>query len=80
MQGRILERVEKLLADYLDNERQAIALAPHVYIPEGLTLAEENDHIAQEIIKVLVDALEARVGRLEPIEYVGGQRRDILRG
>jgi len=50
MQGRILERVEKLLADYLDNERQAIALAPHVCIPEGLTLAEENDHIAQEII------------------------------
>jgi hypothetical protein len=77
--GTLLTRTERLLADYLDNERQAIALAPHVYIPTALTPEEEKECVAQAVIRVLVDALEARVG-LKPVEYVGGERRDTLRG
>ena len=73
--GRVLDRTERLLSDYLDNERQAVALAPYVYLPEGST---END-VAREVTKVLVNALEEAVG-LSGVEYLGGIRRDTLRG
>lgn len=52
---RILSRTERLLADYLDNERQAIALAPHIYLPEGLTPEEQAQRIEEQVISVWPD-------------------------
>jgi hypothetical protein len=77
--GRLLTRTETLLCDYLDNERQAVALAPHVFIPEGLTFEEESAMVEKAIVRVLVDALENSVG-FTNLVYVGGERRDTLRG
>jgi hypothetical protein len=76
--GRVLDRTERLLSDYLDNERQAVALAPYVYIPLG-TPEEEQANVAKAVIQVLVDALEQSVG-MSGVYYLGGQRRDTLRG
>jgi len=73
---RILNQTERLLADYLDNERQAIALAPHIYLPEGLTPEEQTQRIEELVISILAEALD----RGECCEYVSGQRRDTLRG
>jgi hypothetical protein len=73
---RLLNRTEKLLADYLDDERQAVALAPHVYIPEGLTQEAQDHRIEEVIISVLAEALDHG----DCCEYVSGQRRDTLRG
>lgn len=72
---RLLSRTEQLLADYLDNERQAVALAPHVYIPEGLSPTELEKHIEGVVISILADALD----RGDKCEYVSGLRRDTLR-
>lgn len=73
---RLLTRTELLLADYLDDERQALTLAPHIYIPEGLTEPEQARRIEDAVITVLAEALD----RGECCEYVSGQRRDTLRG
>lgn len=73
---RLLSRTEQLLANYLDNERQALALAPHVYIPEGLSPSEEEQHIEGAVISILAEALD----RGDYCEYVSGIRRDTLRG
>lgn len=73
--GRVLTRTERLLVEYLDNERQAVALAPYIYLPHGCTEAD----VAREVTKVLVDALEDSIG-LARVQYLGGQRRDTLRG
>ena len=74
----MLSPFERRLADYLDNERQAIALAPLVLNK----LSEWNvsdSEIQRAITQVLVDALEA-AGGLDSVEYLCGQRRDTLRG
>ena len=73
---RLLNRTERLLADYLDDERQAVALAPHIYLPEGLTPEEQTQRIEALVISILAEALD----RGECCEYVSGQRRDTLRG
>lgn len=77
--GRVLTELEQALADYLGNERQAIALAPQV--AEKLTWEEglNSTTLERAVTRVLVDALEATHG-LDTAEYVGGQRRDTLRG
>ena len=69
--GRVLNHTELILTCYLGNERQAIALAPH--IPPSYCDLE------REIIKALVKVLEAKNG-FDKVEYLGGQRRDTLRG
>ncbi len=64
--GRVLNHTEQALVDYLGNERQAIAMAPHVNLI--------RDTVEQAVIKVLVNALEAANG-IGAIEYLGGERR-----
>jgi hypothetical protein len=67
MEKETLTRTERLLAEYLDNEGQAVTLAPYVHIPEAIytpedgvrkmTSLEERECIANELIKHLVDVL-----------------------
>lgn len=74
--GRILTATENILAEYLDNEAQALALAPHVTLPENPT----SDQIDAAIAEVLVEALRSAQGETAVVvEYIGGIRRDTLR-
>ena len=73
--GRLLTRTEQLLAEYLDDERAAIALSPHVYIPE---VEDPTPFIEAAVINTLVTALEEVHGQHAVLECVG-QRRDQLR-
>lgn len=85
--GRAFTRLESYLADYLDNERQAMALAPLIERKlqkftgdSQLDLFQIWDAALLErlVTAVLVDALEA-AGGLADVEYAGGERRDTLR-
>ena len=80
-QGRILTATEQALIRYLgeESETHACAIAPHVYLPTGLTPREQEQVIEQAVIGVLCDALESIHGTSR-LEYVGGTRRDTLRG
>jgi hypothetical protein len=72
--GRVFGEVEQALVDYLGNEAQAVALAPYIDYDYACGVSMEH-----AIIKVLVTMLE-RKGTLDTVEYLGGQRRDTLRG
>jgi hypothetical protein len=75
--GRVLNPTEKRLFDYLYNERQAIALAPHM--PHiGYYSSEES--VSRAVIMVLVNGLETALGTKGIAVYCGGERRDTLRG
>jgi hypothetical protein len=74
--GRILTPTESILANYLEDERQAVALAPHVALSKSPT----HEQIDNAIAEVLVNALTAAGGKTTVlIEYLGGQRRDTIR-
>jgi hypothetical protein len=73
-QSRSLTSTETLLLKCCDNERQAIALAPHVSLPDNAT----KQQIQDAVILALVKAKEAVQGTAE-IEFISGQRRDLLR-
>jgi hypothetical protein len=74
--GRVLTPTECILANYLEDERQAVALAPHVALPKSPT----HEQIDNAIAEVLVNALTAAGGKTTVlIEYLGGQRRDTIR-
>ncbi len=73
--GRVLSRTESLLAEYLDDPRAAIALSPHVYIPD---VPDPTPFIEAAVINTLVAALEEVHGQHAVLECVG-QRRDQLR-
>jgi hypothetical protein len=75
MSARVLTPVERLLLSFCDDERQAIALAPHVNLPSDATEQE----IESAVILALVRAKEACSGRAPQLEFVSGQRRDTLR-
>jgi hypothetical protein len=73
---RILTLTESILANYLEDERQAVALAPHVKLPDTPT----GDQIDAAIAEVLVNALTAAGENTTVlIEYLGGERRDTVR-
>jgi hypothetical protein len=72
--GRPLTRTEILLFTWLDDERQAIALAKFVTLQDDAT-AED---VADAVMRALVAAKEAISGRAQ-VEYIGGERRDTLR-
>ena len=69
--GRLLSRNEQRLCEYLGEgqERAAIALARHI---------DQRDDPEQAVIMSLVRGLEARNGQAD-VEYVSGERRDLLR-
>lgn len=73
--GRLLTRTERLLAEYLDDERAAVALAPHVYIPE---VDDPTPFIEAAVINTFVAALTEVHGQHAVLECQG-QRRDTLR-
>jgi len=74
--GRVLNPTEQALCDYLGSERQAIALAPHIIL--DLSDIREED-IEREVVKALVNGLEAALGTKGIAAYCGGERRDTLR-
>lgn len=81
--GRAFTRLEQELADYLGNERQAVALAPMAERKLAVLYPEKRVVITAFVLErvvtaVLVDALEAS-GGLADVEYAGGERRDTLR-
>jgi hypothetical protein len=72
----VLTALENRLLAYLDNERQAIALAVHCPLSPDATDSEIGDFVCS----VLADALLEANGRTSVlVEYLGGQRRDTLR-
>jgi hypothetical protein len=71
---RPLTKTEMLLLRVCDDERQAIALAKHITLPENAT-AEQIEAV---VTLALVRAKEAASGPAD-VEYVSGQRRDTLR-
>jgi hypothetical protein len=72
--ARPLTRTEILLFTWLDNERQAIALAKFVELREDATA----DDVADAVCRALVAAKEAIDGRA-CVEYVSGRRLDTFR-
>lgn len=75
-QGTVLTIAEQRLFAYLGNERQATSLARHMKVK--LSAHCSDCLVSNEIIKVLVNALESLHGD-KALEYIGGQRRDTLR-
>ena len=75
--GRVLTRTEVLLCEFMGEgrEREACALAPHVYIPD---VSDPTPFIEAAVINTLVAALEEVHGQHAVLECVG-QRRDTLR-
>lgn len=72
--ARPLTKTELLLFTWLEDERQAIALAKFVTLQDDAT-AED---VADAVCRGLVAAKEAISGRAQ-VEYLGGERRDTLR-
>ncbi len=73
--SRVLSHLEIQLFSYLGAERHAIALAPYAVLSANATYEE----IEREATRVIALVLEAKQGKTE-VEYLGGQRRDTLRG
>ena len=73
--GRLLTRTEQLLADFLDDPRAAIALSPHVYIPD---VPDPTPFIEAAVINTFVAVLTEMHGQHAVLECQG-QRRDTLR-
>lgn len=72
-----------MLADYLGDDRQAAALAPSIarLLPNKMaaeTWVIPEDHLEYLVTLALVKARE-RHGASASIEYLCGQRRDIVR-
>ena len=72
---RVLNDIERLLLNYVDNERQAIVLAPHV----RLSADPSEQELQDAVILALVSAKQAISGPAPQLEYVSGQRRDTIR-
>ena len=77
-QGRLLNEIETLLANYLDDERAACALAPCVKLPVEASGTTDTE-IENAIAEVLCQAYCASGQTTVLVEYVCGQRRDTLR-
>jgi hypothetical protein len=73
--GRLRNRTENLLADWLDDPRAAVALAPFI---SDAALADCTVTVEEAVVIALVNALEERSGEAV-VEYCGGERRDLLR-
>jgi hypothetical protein len=71
---RPLTRTEIQIFTWCGDERQAIALAKHITLPDNATA----EQIATAVTLALVRAKEAASGPAE-VEYIGGQRRDDKR-
>ena len=71
---RPLTRTEIQIFTWCGDERQAIALAKHVTLPDNATAQQ----IETAVTLALVRAKES-VSRRAEVEYVGGIRRDTLR-
>ncbi|MGB8783537.1 MAG: hypothetical protein WCD02_10500 [Terriglobales bacterium] len=74
--GRLLNRTEALLCDFMGEgrEREAVSLAPFVFLREGCTEQEVEDAVTLAFVAVL----EEVHGQHAVLECVG-QRRDQLR-
>jgi hypothetical protein len=72
--SRVLTPTEIQLFAYTGNEREAVALAKIVLLPEHATY----EQIETAVIEALVRAKENVSGKAQ-IEYITGQRRDLLR-
>ncbi len=73
--SRPLTRTEMQFFSYTEDEREAIALAAVCSLPEGATYAQIED----AVLKCFAAALE-HAGLKDELTYIGGQRRDTLRG
>lgn len=71
---RPLTRTEIQLFTFCGDERQAVALAKHVTLPDHAT----TQQIETAVTLALVRAKESLDGKAE-VEYIGGIRRDTLR-
>lgn len=72
--SRVLNGTEAQLFSYLGNEREAVALAKVISLPEHATYAQ----IETAVVMALV-ATKEKVSGPAHVEYLGGQRRDLIR-
>ena len=72
--GRPLTRTEIQIFTWCGNERQAIALAKHVTLPDHATV----DEIADAVMRAMV-AAKIAVGGDSEVEIVHAERRDKRR-
>ncbi len=72
--SRVLTHTEMQFFSYVDNEREAIALARVATLPENATYAE----IETAVLGCFMTALE-HSGLKDTVQYVGGERRDTRR-
>ncbi len=73
--SRVLSHLEIQLFSYLGAERHAVTMAPYAVLAEDASYEE----IETEVTRIIATMLEKKQGKTE-IEYMGGQRRDTLRG
>ena len=75
--SHVLNRTEIQLLSYCNSEREAVALAKVITLPEHANYYQ----IEQAVIAALCNGIEAAHGN-NPVyvEYIMGQRRDTLRG
>jgi hypothetical protein len=73
--SRVLTSTEAALFSYTGSERQAVALARVIHLPEDATY----DQIEYAVEVTFVKMLEQMHGPAQ-VEYLGGLRRDTLRG
>jgi len=71
---RTLTDTERLLCNYCNDERQAVALAPHCSLSANATPQD----IENAVMLALVRAKEAVSGHVA-VELISGQRRDLIR-
>jgi hypothetical protein len=75
--SRVLNRTEIQLLSYCNSEREAVALAKVITLPEHASYAQ----IEQAVIAALCNGYEAIQGNESVVvEYLCGQRRDLIRG
>jgi hypothetical protein len=72
---KVLTPTEQLLVEYCGEERQALALAPLVRLSPDAT----QQDVENAVILALVFAKQAISGPAPQLEYISGQRRDIIR-
>ena len=72
--SRVLNQTEIQLLSYCNSEREAVALAKVIDLPEDA----DYYMIEQAVTAALCTGLEMANGPAE-VEYIGGQRRDTLR-
>jgi hypothetical protein len=80
MTGHTLTVTQSLLADYLNDERAAIAIAAVLEV-QGVDLPVDAspETVENVVITALVTVREAMTGPSPKLEYVTGERRDLIR-